>query len=141
MVYDPDDPEHKIFRTNRELVGGSLFDGIDMNGPAPQPAPIPTARVEGTTAREMAVGANATQIEKLIPVAQALVRGKPKGITVTDLRLRAIELRLLTGKEVGRELSYLGGVMKRAGLRATDEYRRSELRSTHGIPQRVWVEP
>lgn len=93
----------------------------------------------GMAALAATAAANAEKIAELIPVAKSLAQAAyPDGVTVSDLRVEAERRHILSGNEKGRELSYLGAVMKRAGLVNTGETRRSELESTHGIRQVVW---
>jgi hypothetical protein len=82
------------------------------------------------------------EIQRLVPLAQELARkAGDSGVTVGDLRLYAVHRRLLTGQERGRQLSWLGGVMKAAGLLPTSEYRRSSIEKSHGNVHRVFVAP
>jgi hypothetical protein len=78
-------------------------------------------------------------IEKLVDIAQGLARVRPEGVTVGDVRAEAVRQCILTGKPKGRELAFLGAVMKRAGLIATEEFRRSDVEGSHGNLHRVWV--
>ncbi len=83
------------------------------------------------------------QIERAVPLAQALgARAGRTGVTVGNLRM-ALEARgLLTGDEKGRaSLIWVGRVFKAAGFKATGLFRRSVVKKTHGIPNRVWVLP
>lgn len=81
-------------------------------------------------------------IGRLIPLAQELARkAGPHGITVANLRIAAVNASLLTGQESGKRLSYLGVVMKKAGLSATSEFRRSTIDKSHGNLHRVFVLP
>lgn len=82
------------------------------------------------------------QIELLKPIAQELARkARHHGVTVADVRLIAIQRGLLSGGETGRELSYLGAVMRAAKLSATDRTRRSHIDKSHGNRHTVWVDP
>jgi hypothetical protein len=95
----------------------------------------------GLDALERTVPKHETEIRLLIPVAQELAkRAGPAGITVGNLRLAAVHRGIISGFEVGRRLSYLGAVMKRAGLKPTDHTRRSSVGRSHGNLHRVWVE-
>jgi len=77
-----------------------------------------------------------------VPLALALaLKAGPHGLTVADLRLKAVQEGILTGGEQGRSLSFLGKVMQRAGLRATDRMRRSCIAKSNGNLHRVWVHP
>lgn len=78
-------------------------------------------------------------IRRMVPLAQKLARVcGSEGVTVCDLREAAVAAGLLTGREVGRQLSFLGAVMRAAGLRATLEYRRSTIPASHGNLHRVF---
>lgn len=80
-------------------------------------------------------------IARLIPLAQELaIKAADRGITVASLRTYAVSRGILTGEERGRRLSFLGVVMKKAGLVATDEYRRSHIDRSHGNLHRVFVQ-
>lgn len=103
------------------------------------PEPLSSGALQGMT---RAAGKHEQQIRALIPLAQELGRKvESLGCTVSDLRLYAVQRGLLTEKEKGRELSYLGVVMKRAGLVATDRVRRSGIRRSHGNLHRLFVLP
>ena len=80
-------------------------------------------------------------IEKLIPIAQGLARVRPEGVTIADVRHEAVRQCILQGKPKGRELAFLGAVMRRAGLVSTDDVRRSDVEGSHGNLQRVWKRP
>ena len=81
-------------------------------------------------------------VERLIPLAQDLAqKAGPAGITVADLRLYAVQRGILTGQETGRQLSYLGAVLKAAGLAKTGGYRRSVIEQSHGNLHAVHVAP
>jgi hypothetical protein len=83
--------------------------------------------------------AAATVIAALVPVAQTLATECPyDGITVADVREAGEKLGILTGRETGRQLSFLGNVMKRAKLKPTQNFRRSPIAKSHGNLHRVW---
>lgn len=90
--------------------------------------------LEETAARD----AHQALIAKLVPIAQGLARMRPDGVIVADIRQEAVRQCLLPSKAEGRELAFLGAVMQKAGLVATDEYRRSDVERSHGNLQRVW---
>lgn len=78
-------------------------------------------------------------IERLIPLAKELAeRAGDHGITVSNLRFAAVQKQLLTGEETGRRLSFLGAVMRKAGLVKTESFRRSDVRKSHGNNHRIW---
>lgn len=79
-------------------------------------------------------------IQRLVPLAQELAeKAGPAGITVSNLRFAAVRKNLLTGAETGRRLSFLGAVMKRAGLVNTGQFRRSDVMAAHGNLNAVHV--
>lgn len=81
-------------------------------------------------------------IARLVPIAQELARAAAgNGITVANVRIAAVNQGILTGQETGRRLSFLGVVMKKAGLVPTPEYRRSHIDKSHGNLHRVFVSP
>ena len=93
-------------------------------------------------ARDRASAPHQRDIERLIPVAQELARKAGRsGLIMASLRMVAVQRGYLTGAEQGRALSWLGAVMKAAGLRATGLFRRSHIARSRGIPQVVWVDP
>lgn len=101
------------------------------------------ARRAGEEALARAEAKNEETIQQLIPIARSLAwlayeQGE-EGITVSDLRLAGMEKDLIDGTVKDRSLSYLGAVMKRAGLRNTGRRRRSGLEKTHGNLQTVWA--
>lgn len=80
------------------------------------------------------------EIERLIPLARELAeKAGPDGVTIADLRLYAVQRGILTGRETGRQLSYLGAVLRCAGLAKTALWRRSHIERSHGNPHRVFV--
>ena len=82
------------------------------------------------------------QIELLKPIAQELARkARHHGVTIADVRIIAIQRGLLSGAESGRDLSYLGAVMRAAKLSATDRTRRSHIDKSHGNRHTVWIDP
>lgn len=81
-------------------------------------------------------------IRRLVEIAQGLARvHRADGVTIADVRAEAVRQYILTGKAKGRELAFLGAVMKRAGLVNTGEYRRSEIDASHGNLHAVWKQP
>jgi hypothetical protein len=80
-------------------------------------------------------------IEKLVPIAQGLSRVRPEGVTIGDVRREAVRQHLLPAKAKGRELAFLGAVMAKAQLVATEEFRRSDVDASHGNLHRVWRRP
>lgn len=81
-------------------------------------------------------------ITRLARVAYDLARkAGPTGITVSDVRMEAYRLNLLTGSERGRYLSFLCAVPPAGGLIRTERTRRSNIRITHGNRQTVWIHP
>lgn len=94
------------------------------------------AALEGTAAKHEA------DIQRLVPLARELAAtARPHGIMVSDLRVIGTQRGLLTGRETGRQLSYLGKVMERAGLAPTGEYQRSVVVRSHGNLQMTWKLP
>jgi hypothetical protein len=102
----------------------------------------PTATQVGLAARDLSATRHARDIERLAPIARELAAkvGVP-GITVSDIRIVAVQRGVLTGAETGRELSYLSAVPPAAGLEPTGEYRRSVIVKTHGNLQQIWRLP
>jgi len=93
--------------------------------------------LEETAARE----AHQRLLAQLVPIAQGLARMRPEGITVADVRREAARYGLVPASGPGRELSFLGAVMRRAGLVGTEEFRRSDVDASHGNLHRVWKRP
>ena len=87
---------------------------------------------------------HALDIRMLVPLATELAqRLGETGITIADLRAEA-ERRGLFRPGLNtrdRSLSYLGAVMKAAGLVATDRTRRSFLPQSHGNRHTVYLAP
>jgi hypothetical protein len=82
----------------------------------------------------------AEAIEALAPIARDLaIRAGEHGVTVSDLRLAAVQRGLLPQKGTGRALSYLGAVMRAAGLVASGRTRRSDIAGSHGNRHTVWM--
>lgn len=81
-------------------------------------------------------------IARLVPIAQFLAQSRgEEGVTVSDVRLAAVRGGILPAESRGRELSFLGAVMKRAGLVPTKDFRRSDVEGSHGNNHRVWRRP
>ena len=93
--------------------------------------------LEETAARD----AHQALIAKLVPIAQGLARMRPEGLTVADVRQEAVRQCLLPAKAKGRELAFLGAIMSRAGLVATEEFRRSDIPESHANLHRVYRRP
>lgn len=71
---------------------------------------------------------HAEELEALVPLTRELARkAGAQGITVGDVRLRAQREGLLPQHPSGRQLSWLTGLPKAAGLVATDRRRLSPL--------------
>lgn len=86
--------------------------------------------------------ANHELLKSLEPLATELALKKGnRGITVSDVRVKAEKEGILSGEEHPNQLSALGHLCRRAGLKKNGETRRSELEVTHGIRQTVWVHP
>jgi hypothetical protein len=80
------------------------------------------------------------EIQRLRPLVLELAeKAGESGITVSDVRLYAVHRNLLTGSERGRSLSWMGALMKAAGLVPTDRTRRSEIAKSHANRHTVWV--
>ena len=79
-----------------------------------------------------AAGSHEREIARLVPIAQSIAQERGT-VTISEVREAA---GLLEGR--GRALSYLGAVMKAAGLVPTNEWRRSEIPGTHGNLNRVF---
>lgn len=93
----------------------------------------------GMEALARTTAVNAETLIALIPVAKDVARAAfPEGITMTEVRAEAVKRGILSGKETGHELSFLGSLGKAAGLVNTGAYRRSPLDVTHGKIQVVW---
>jgi hypothetical protein len=86
---------------------------------------------------DRAAARHTRDIDRLIPLCLELAK-RGDEITVADLREEAVARGLLTGQETGRRLSFLGAVMRSAGLRNTGQWRRSHIERSHGNLMRVW---
>jgi hypothetical protein len=89
---------------------------------------------------EATAAKHARDIERLVPLALELA-AKAECITVSNLRIAAVQRGLLTGEEEGRRLSFLGAVMKAAGLEQTGNFRRSDVPKSHGNLLAEWRLP
>ena len=82
------------------------------------------------------------ELQLLIPIAQKLAAAAGReGVTVADVREEAARRGLIPPLGEGRSLSYLGALMKRAGLIATDRTRRSHIEGSNGNRQTVHILP
>jgi hypothetical protein len=80
------------------------------------------------------------QLERLIPIAKELAqKAGCHGVTISDVRICAVNRGVLTGEEAGKRLSYLGSVMEAAALVPTDGFRRSSIPKSHANLHRVFV--
>lgn len=93
-----------------------------------------TAQTLGQEGIERARRAHPAEFQRCVGIAKELAKKDTgRGVTVEDVRRAA---GLLTS--TGRDLAWLGGVLRAAGLQPTKEYRRSELPCTHGNLNRVY---
>ena len=97
----------------------------------------PTAEDLGRAGLARASSRRASEIRRLVPLAQELATRSDR-LTVSDLRIVAVQRGLLTGEEQGKTLSYLPAVMRAAGLIPTGEYVRSPILRSHGNLQMAW---
>jgi hypothetical protein len=89
-----------------------------------------------------AAAKHAEEIERLVPVVRRLALAQGSyGVTVSDLRFVAAREGLVPNVGIGRQLSYLGAVMRAAGLTPTGERRRSIVPQAHGNLNTVWRVP
>jgi len=80
------------------------------------------------------------RITLLVPVVRELAsKAGQQGVTISDVRLVAVQRGLLPETAKGRELSWLGALCRAAGLIATDQTRRSVIAQSNGNRQTVWV--
>lgn len=106
----------------------------------PRPKRPPAAPKPGKATLAATAARHARDIERLIPLALELA-AKAECITVSNLRIAAVQRGLLTGEEEGRRLSFLGAVMQAAGLERTGQYRRSGVPKSHGNLLAEWRLP
>lgn len=79
-------------------------------------------------------------VERLVGIARDLAQKAGRhGVTVSDVRLVAVQRGVLTGQEKGKVLAFLGTLMERAELYPTDRFRRSDVAKSHGNLHRVHV--
>lgn len=86
----------------------------------------------------------ARDIERLKTLAgQLALKAGRHGCTVSDLRIAAVNAGVLTGQESAGRMKRLNlaAIMRDAGLRATEGYRRSVVPRSHSNLHRVWVIP
>lgn len=82
------------------------------------------------------------RIELLIPLVRSLAKkAGDSGVTISDVRLTAVQRGLLAAEAKGRELSFLGALCRMAGLVVTERTRRSTIDQSHGNRHSVWVLP
>lgn len=78
----------------------------------------------------------------------ALTAGR-EGVTIADVREAALKnldtlpqlVGVIPAKGEGRQLAWLGGVLKKAGLVPTDRIRRSHILGSHGNRHVVHIHP
>ncbi len=81
-------------------------------------------------------------LRTLVPIAQELAaKAGPHGVTVSDVRIAAQNRGLATGKESRTRGSYLGQLMRMAGLKKTRERRTSLVKDAHHNSNIVYVLP
>ena len=116
-----------------------MSDALDLFTDEPEK---PSSTALGMMALADTAAKHRPEIAALVPLACELAqRAGESGITVSDLRLYAVQRGILTGEERGRELSYLGAVMQAAGLTRTGSYRRSDIGKAHGNLNACWRLP
>ena len=80
------------------------------------------------------------RITLLVPVVRELAqKAGDAGVTVSDVRLTAVQRGLLAAEAKGRELSFLGALCRMAGLIPTERTRRSTIDQSHGNRHTVWT--
>jgi len=81
-------------------------------------------------------------LETLVPLAIELARKSgAHGVTVSDVRITAVNRGLMTDEESRTRGSALGQLMKMAGLVPTDDTRRSDVAQSNRNRHTVWVAP
>jgi hypothetical protein len=80
------------------------------------------------------------EIDRLLPMVKELVAQRGS-ITVDDIRLEGSRRNLLNLHSEGRALSFLGVLMREAGLVSTGQRVRSHIPATHGNLRSVWRLP
>lgn len=89
---------------------------------------LPLAFAAKEAAIAQVTARHADELDALVPLILELARkAGAHGVTVGDVRLRAQREGLLPQHPSGRQLSWLTGLPKRAGLVATDRRRLSPL--------------
>lgn len=81
-------------------------------------------------------------VERLATLAGELaLKAGRHGVTVSDLRLTAVNRGILTGEESARRMKELnlGAVMAKAGLFASGQYRRSTVERSRRNLHVIWV--
>lgn len=97
-------------------------------------SPLPENAREGLT---RAASHQAHLLDRLEPLAKELLSRHPEGITVSNVRLAAVQRGLLTGGETRAQLACLGALMQRVG-EPTTEFRRSDVAKARGNLNRVY---
>lgn len=91
---------------------------------------------------EQAASEHEDELRLLIPIAQRLAADAgAEGVTVADVREEAARKGIIPALGKGRSLAYLGALMRRAGLVATDRTRRSHIEGSNGNRQTVHIAP
>lgn len=102
----------------------------------------PSSTDLGMQALEETAAKHEAMITMLVPIARELAeKAKGYGVTISDVRLTAIQRGLLPPDAEGRALSFLGAVLARAGLVPTERFRRSDIARAHGNLNRVATLP
>lgn len=131
--------ERSISLRDRRISGCSVTPNTLTSRPQKARKSDPSAAQINLWAQSSAKK-KAAEIALLVPVAKELARKAGlHGVTVSDLRITAVQRGLLPHTASGRELSFLGAVMKEAGLSGTDQYRRSVVEASHGNLHKVYV--
>lgn len=122
-----------------DLGFGPLFDAAAQD----EEAKVLKAKQEtakGIAKAEAALHGRGETGYHMVRLARALASTRGE-ITVADLRVEAVATGILTGRETGRELSWLGSVMQAAGLVNTGRYVRSHIEGAHGNLNIAWAWP
>ena len=98
--------------------------------------PEPSSEALSAEGLARAVRMHPAEFKRCVQIAKELAKQDTanRGVTVEQVRRKA---GLLTS--TGRDLAFLGAVMKAAGLQPTGQFRRSELPGSHGNLQQTWT--
>jgi hypothetical protein len=139
LIYSGERPAHPDDEPTGKLLASRALSSAEAAQLSQHSRNLGLSEAEKARARKAARG---PVVRALTELAKELAaKAGAAGVTVADLRLTGVQRGLLPQSGDGRELSYLGAVLRAAGLVATSYTRRSVIGVSHGNAHRIYVAP